>query len=100
MRTVAACSPVSYRRRHCLWLCVAFQACIGLTFAKMPAPDGETPGTITGHVSNAGTKESLEGAVAPLSPGNLSQMTTPAGEFFFPRVPAGDYSLTVSYTGL
>src|SRR4051812_37826245 len=57
-------------------------------------------GVVAGRVSNAGTKEYLEGAVVTLDPGNQTQITTSSGEFVFPRVPAGVYTLTISYTGL
>jgi TonB-dependent receptor len=60
----------------------------------------QNTGMITGRVVNAGTKAYLDGAEVTLEPGGLSTLTKDTGEFIFPHVPAGAYSLTVSYTGL
>jgi TonB-dependent receptor len=71
-----------------------------LTRAQTPSPGPVGFGTVTGKVSNAGTEAYLEGAVVTLEPGNVSVLTTITGEFVFPRVAPGVYSLTASYTGL
>lgn len=57
-------------------------------------------GSIAGRVSNAATQAYLDGAVVSLEPGNLTTLTSSTGEFVFPRVAPGAYSLTASYTGL
>src|SRR5438067_13555819 len=82
----------------CLSWCVALLllAWTGSVLAQA----GANTGLVSGRVSNAGTKEYLEGAVVTLDPGNQAQITTSSGEFVFPHVPAGAYTLTVSYTGL
>ena len=64
------------------------------------AADAGSFGTVAGRVSNAGTETYLEGAVVTLEPGNLTTLTSPTGEFVFPQVPAGLYSLSAAYTGL
>jgi iron complex outermembrane recepter protein len=65
--------------------------------AQTPSSDGAT---VSGKVSNAGTAAYLEGAVVTLDPGGHSALTSVTGEFVFPRVAPGTYSLTASYTGL
>ncbi|MDO8545636.1 MAG: TonB-dependent receptor [Opitutaceae bacterium] len=68
---------------------------LSATFAR-----AQETGTITGRVSNAGTKAYLDGADVTLEPGGFSVLTSPTGEFVIPRVPVGTYSLTAAYTGL
>jgi TonB-dependent receptor len=62
--------------------------------------DAAAAGSVTGRVSNAGTNEYLEGAVVTLEPGNHAGLTSVTGEYVFPRVPPGTYTLSASYTGL
>jgi iron complex outermembrane recepter protein len=68
--------------------------------AQGTLPDSGNTGSVAGRVSNAGTSAYLEGAVVTLEPGNLSALTSVTGEYVFPRVPAGVYTLAASYTGL
>jgi iron complex outermembrane recepter protein len=55
--------------------------------------------TITGRVSNAGTQANLEGATVTLA-GTSHTATTERDGTYRLQVPAGQHTLTVSYTGL
>ncbi|MBL9202499.1 MAG: TonB-dependent receptor [Opitutaceae bacterium] len=56
--------------------------------------------TLTGTVSNAATRASLEGAVVTLSHSSIPALTDRTGNFEFTGVTPGTYTLSVSYTGL
>lgn len=58
-----------------------------------------TMSIITGRVSNAATNASLEGAVVRLDRTEFAATTDRDGTYRL-QVPAGDYTLAVSYTGL
>jgi TonB-dependent receptor len=82
-------------------------ALLPVTARAVPAADENTAvvsaqagGAITGTVSNGATGAYLEGAEVVLQPGNVSVLTARDGKFAFTRVPAGEYHLTVTYTGL
>ena len=64
-----------------------------------PEPRREL-GILTGTVSNDATGAFLEGAEVKLGPNPGSVLTTRDGRFVIPSLPAGDYVLTVAYTGL
>ena len=55
--------------------------------------------TITGRVSNAATSNNLEGAAVQLAGTSFSAFTSREGTYQF-SVPAGSYTLRVSFTGL
>ncbi|HEY4378702.1 MAG TPA: TonB-dependent receptor [Acidobacteriaceae bacterium] len=55
-------------------------------------------GSISGSVTDS-SGASLSGAEVRLSPANIVAATTSQGTFTLPNVPAGKYSLTVSYIG-
>jgi TonB-dependent receptor len=57
-------------------------------------------GTITGTLKNASHGGPVPGASIRLSPGNRETVTNRAGEFQFPQVPAGTYTLEANYLGL
>src|SRR5262245_56872057 len=82
------------------FLAVLFVAALVHLGQAQPAQPSAGSGTTSGKVSNAGTSAYLEGAVVTLDPGNHSVFTTVTGEYVIPRVPAGAYSLSASYTGL
>lgn len=65
-----------------------------------PGAMAQSAGTVTGHVSNAGTRAYLEGAMITLEPAGLSALTARDGRFSFPQVPAGQHQLNIAYTGL
>src|SRR5688500_1816236 len=60
---------------------------------------GAATGTITGRVSNAATQASLEAASVGIADSIHSVMTERDGTYRL-VVPPGDYTLTISYTGL
>ncbi|MSU48166.1 MAG: TonB-dependent receptor, partial [Opitutus sp.] len=64
------------------------------------AAEGRAGGELTGHVSNAATRASLEGASVRLNGTTWRTLTDPTGQFSFDQLPAGNYSMTVEYTGL
>ena len=72
------------------------------TFGLHPAVAQTAPatGTVRGVVSNAAASLFLDGAQVALSPGGLVALTERDGRFEFPHVPAGAYTLTVTYAGL
>lgn len=76
---------------------LAFMAALAIGISTAAA---QTAGTVTGHVSNAGTGAYLEGAIISLDPSGLTTITARDGRFILANVPAGQYQLSVSYTGL
>jgi iron complex outermembrane recepter protein len=76
---------------------LAFMALLAIGINSVSA---QAPGTITGHVSNAGTGAYLEGAVITLQPSGATTLSSRDGRFSFSQVPAGQHELTVAYTGL
>jgi iron complex outermembrane receptor protein len=82
------------------WLGLAMAA-----FQVVYAADGnvvaasQRHGLITGRVSNAATSANLEGAVVLLEGTTFSTVTERDGTYRL-RVPAGNYTLVGSYTGL
>ncbi len=69
---------------------------VGAFAAALPA----STGIVTGHVTNAGTKEPLWSAAVTVKGTNLTATTDRDGSFRLRDVPAGEQSLVVSYTGL
>ncbi|WP_266204078.1 TonB-dependent receptor [Pontibacter kalidii] len=55
--------------------------------------------TLSGRVSNADTNESLAGATVVLQGANTATATGSGGTFSFPNLPAGTYTLRVSFLG-
>ncbi len=60
----------------------------------------EASGTITGSVSNAATRNTLEGAAVTVPVLSVSALTDNAGRFVISNVPPGTYELVVNYIGL
>lgn len=58
-----------------------------------------TTGSIYGMISDAGTKEPVNGAQVSLSPGNVTTVTGIDGFYEFQDVEAGQYKLTVISSG-
>ncbi len=103
--TPEAAPPVA--KRGALATLAAF---LGLAFAPLEpargaepaiaaAPAAEATSVLLGRVSNAATGSYLQGAVVRLE-GTAYEALTERGGGFELRVPAGEYSLAVSYTGL
>ncbi|MEN9632289.1 MAG: hypothetical protein RL077_693 [Verrucomicrobiota bacterium] len=61
---------------------------------------GRQSGTISGRVSNQATNAYLEGAEVVLNLSGMSTLTSRDGRYSFSQVPAGTYTLSVSYAGL
>ena len=59
-----------------------------------------TTGGITGTVSNAATGRLLDGATVEIAGTNRTAFADNIGRFSFPGLPAGDYEVIASYTGL
>ena len=73
-----------------------------LLISLLPLPaigQGAASGIITGRVSNAATQASLEAASVAIANSTHSVTTERDGTYRL-VVPPGDYTLTVSYTGL
>jgi iron complex outermembrane receptor protein len=77
---------------------------VGLFLAPGPvalgADTGQSSGAVAGRVSNLGTGVYLEGARVVLLPSGVSTLTAQEGRYHFPQIPAGEHTLSVSYTGL
>lgn len=58
-----------------------------------------TTGLVTGHIMDKKQRLSLPGATLKLSPGNHYTVSDQQGKFEFLDVPAGQYTLEVSYIG-
>lgn len=56
-------------------------------------------GLVTGHIMDKKQRLSLPGATLKLSPGNHYTVSDQQGKFEFLNVPAGQYTLEVSYIG-
>lgn len=56
-------------------------------------------GAIAGTVKDAERGDLLQGASVRIMPGGLETVTDRTGEFFFPRISAGSYTLEASYLG-
>lgn len=98
MKTVFA---TSWFFRQCpLWPQRLLQGAGFLLLAAGAALAQSDAGSVSGRVSNAGTAAYLEGAVVSLEPGGHSTLTSVTGEFVFPQVPPGAYTLVAAYTGL
>ena len=57
-------------------------------------------GTISGSVSNAATRNQLQGAVVAVPVLSITALTDNTGRYTFSGVPAGTYELVVTYIGL
>ena len=57
-------------------------------------------GAITGILRNSSLGAPLPGASVRLSPGDREAVTDRAGAYYFSQVPAGSYTLELSYLGL
>jgi TonB-dependent receptor len=83
------------------WSGIALSALLGLLLSDpLSAVGAEATGTITGAVSNAATRNTLEGA-AVTAPGlSVSVLTDNSGRFVILNVPPGTHELEVTYIGL
>ncbi|MDR2674267.1 MAG: TonB-dependent receptor [Opitutaceae bacterium] len=79
---------------------LAFLFCALLGVAGARGQQASAPGSISGRVLQQETGNYLEGATVEIEPRNERQLTTDKGEFAFMDLPAGDYTLRISYLGL
>jgi hypothetical protein len=56
-------------------------------------------GAIAGTLKDAERGDPLQGASVRIMPGGLEAVTDRTGEFYFPRISAGSYTLEASYLG-
>ena len=93
-----ALTPASVLSRLRLRLATGSACCALLVFA-LPATAAE-PGLISGTVSNVATGNLLEGARVVLPQLGHSVFTDATGRYVLAEIPAGVYTLEVSYIGL
>jgi TonB-dependent receptor len=81
-------------------------ACLRLTallvlplFASSAWAQSET-GSLSGKVTDAGTRSALSGALVRIGDTTLEAATDREGNFFFSSLPAGSHTVRVSYLGL
>jgi TonB-dependent receptor len=74
-------------------------ALIALVALALPARSQSGKGTITGTVKDSGNS-ALQGALVEVLPLDRKVVTDDHGQFRVTDVPAGDYTLSVSYVGL
>ncbi len=92
--------PKCYRLRlSCTWAALA-----SASFAIMPVPASAqapvaAPGEIVGRVSSASGDFFFEGASVTIVELKRAAVTGTGGRFTFSRVPAGNYTVRVSYLG-
>ena len=65
-----------------------------------PSIHAAEAGTISGSVSNAATRNQLQGAVVAVPVLSITALTDSTGRYTFSGVPAGTYELVVTYIGL
>lgn len=71
-----------------------------LTSFLCPVRAAAQTGTITGSVSNTATAANLEGAEIRLQPGGITVFSARDGRYLLPPVAPGEYTMTVTYSGL
>jgi hypothetical protein len=90
-------------RRPRLWALFLGLALPLAPFASPPASaqtQAVATGSLTGRVSNKATGTYLEGAVVRIVELNRTIATVREGQYLLTGLPAGDYTLKVSYEGL
>ena len=71
-----------------------------LLWCASPGLAAQPTGTLSGHVSNAGTGALLEGATVAIPALNLETLTNTIGDYTLHGVPPGAHEVVVRYTGL
>src|SRR5258708_25929028 len=74
-------------------------ALVAIVVLGLPALAQERKGTITGTVKDSGNS-ALQGALVEVLPLGRKVVTDDHGQFRITDVPAGEYTLSVSYVGL
>ncbi|MGA8677732.1 MAG: carboxypeptidase regulatory-like domain-containing protein [Candidatus Acidiferrales bacterium] len=62
------------------------------------ANDQSSKGSISGHITDVGGGV-LQGAAVKIQPGGLSAVSDSQGQFVVGSLPAGSYTITISYSG-
>lgn len=88
-------SPRTLLRALCAPLCIL----IGLVPDRAAAQEA-APASLAGYVSNAGTRDRLQGATVEIPALGLSVLTNFEGYYVFRELPAGAHLVNVSYAGL
>jgi uncharacterized membrane protein len=84
-----------------LWSGTARPALVALMlFSPFTVKAADAPGAIVGAVSNAATRNTLEGAAVSVPSLRVNVLTDNAGRYTIPNVPPGTYDVTVTYIGL
>ena len=84
-----------------LWSGTARPALVALMlFSPFTVQAADAPGAIVGAVSNAATRNTLEGAAVSVPSLRVNVLTDNAGRYTIPNVPPGTYDVTVTYIGL
>jgi TonB-dependent receptor len=76
-----------------------FFALIALVALALPTLAQSGKGTISGTIKDSGNS-ALQGALVELLPSGMKAVTDDHGQFRMTDVPAGEYTLSVSYVGL
>ncbi|MBL9209659.1 MAG: TonB-dependent receptor [Opitutaceae bacterium] len=97
MTSVTTLPPCRRRILHRLFACLVLPILLAAGAAAVAA---DATGTISGNVSNAGTRNLLEGARVEIPALGLTGLTDNTGRFVLSDVPAGTHELVASYTGL
>ena len=71
-----------------------------MLFSPFTVQAADAPGAIVGAVSNAATRNTLEGAAVSVPSLRVNVLTDNAGRYTIPNVPPGTYDVTVTYIGL
>jgi TonB-dependent receptor len=82
------------------WLAVLLTPAQGQDAERAGAVAPTSTGVVTGTVSNAATRNLLEGARVELPQLGLAALTDTTGRFVLTNVPPGQHELQVSYLGL
>jgi TonB-dependent receptor len=77
-----------------------FSLLLALSLAVLPASAQSGSGSLSGKVTDAGSKAALAGALVRVVGTTLETTTGRSGDFYFPSVPAGSQTVRVSYLGL
>lgn len=92
---------LSSRDRDCsLWSMLVLVLLCALMLTRSFAADYAGTGTITGSVSNAATRNLLEGAKIEVPALGRTVLTDNTGRFVLSSVPVGNVELVVTYLGL
>jgi iron complex outermembrane receptor protein len=73
---------------------------VSFALASILPAFAQATGTITGHVFNTVNKEFVRDAEIHVEGTNITVPSETSGAFTLPRVPAGEVTVTVNYTGL